>query len=83
MHKALRSTPADFDVFAGHPITYRVAVLGCLGSVLMLVGCGSTTVFQSSFNSNAVGSPPFDESSDRHSRSQWRAWQRCGRLRPA
>lgn len=34
-----------------------VATLGCLAPILLLGGCG-TTVFQSSFNSNAVGSPP-------------------------
>lgn len=33
--------------------------LGCLIFLLLLLtGCGSVTLFQSSFNSNAVGSPP-------------------------
>jgi hypothetical protein len=36
----------------------RVFVLAVLGILLSLTGCGSTTIFQSSFDSNAVGSPP-------------------------
>jgi hypothetical protein len=36
----------------------RMLALGSIGSMLVLAGCPSTAVFQSSFNSNTVGSPP-------------------------
>lgn len=36
----------------------RILGLGSVGFLLLLTGCGSVTLFQSSFNSNAVGAPP-------------------------
>jgi hypothetical protein len=64
MHKGSWSTAGEFGAFGSHdylsPFTNllrRVAFLGCLAPLLVLGGCG-TTVFQSSFNSNAVNSPP-------------------------
>jgi hypothetical protein len=36
----------------------RIVRLSALGFLLLFTGCASTTVFQSSFNSNAVGAPP-------------------------
>jgi hypothetical protein len=36
----------------------RILRLGSAGLLLLLTGCGSVTLFQSSFNSNTVGAPP-------------------------
>jgi hypothetical protein len=66
VYKALLRGPSNFDVIAttqdcpwvAAKRSSRVFVLAALGILLSLTGCGSTTIFQSSFNSNAVGSPP-------------------------
>jgi hypothetical protein len=63
--KDLLRGPSNLDVTATQDCPWvaarrssRVFVLAALGILLSLTGCGSTTIFQSSFDSNAVGSPP-------------------------
>jgi hypothetical protein len=54
-------TPATAkDCSRSHGISRlkRIVGLGSLGLLVMLSGCASVTLFQSSFNSNAVGAPP-------------------------
>ena len=40
------------------PLARARRMLGGLAAVLAMTGCASETLFQSSFNSNAVGAPP-------------------------
>lgn len=53
----------DTTVFADHPrqrftSRWNCVLMFCSVAFLLVTGCNSTTLFQSSFNSNPVGAPP-------------------------
>jgi hypothetical protein len=66
MSKYSFGSPADFGGVASSrkcaqpPARrlYHIFDSGFLGLMLLLIGCGAVTVFQSSFDSNPVGAPP-------------------------
>src|SRR5579862_498364 len=63
LSKCSKGHAMDHDVLVEFPgriasLWQRVPLLVAAGVLLLLAGCASETLFQSSFNSNAVGSPP-------------------------